>query len=109
MKNQIIASASIALFAIAIGISAPARAETNASGATVCPPGQMVDSGTTQCVAMPRMGLGFDLKFAGSTREEHARFHKGLAVEDQQYIASICQLSYKNRTEQEKTYCADIQ
>lgn len=106
MKMQIIASA--ALLAMAIGISAPARAETNGSGSTVCPAGQIADIGTTQCVAMHRMGLGFDLKYAGSSREEHSRFHKGLAVEDQQYISSVCKLSYKNRTEQEKAFCADI-
>ncbi len=108
MKIQHIASAAALLLALGVGYSVSANADTNASGSTTCPLGQVVDVGTTQCVNMPAVGLGFDMKFAGSTKEEHVKFHKSLKMEDQEYIASVCKVSYKNRTAQEKVFCADI-
>jgi hypothetical protein len=67
-----------------IGNSETAHAETDGSGGAVCLTGQIADIGTTQCVAMPRKGPGFDLESTGSSREEQCRFNKSVAAEDQQ-------------------------
>ena len=113
MKIQNIASAAalVAVMGFGFAVSANAAATTgttSGSGETICPSGKQVDSGTGQCVDVPGMGLGFDMKMAGSSKEEHAKFHKAMRMEDQQYIASICKMPYKYRSEIDKAYCADI-
>ena len=115
MKIQNIAFASVVLMTLAAGASLPSSAQTAAVAATTegssknCPtPGQTYDVKTSTCLDTIHPGMSLNWTVVGDTKESHMNFNKSLAAEDRAYIASVCKLSYQNRTEQEKVFCADI-
>lgn len=112
MRIQNIAGVAGLCLTLGVGFAVSANADTtpttSGTGNQLCPSGQMVDSGTNQCVDLPGVGLGVDMKMAGSTHEDHMKFHKSLRMEDQEYIATICKMPYKYRSEQDKAFCADM-
>lgn len=114
MKIQNIAFTSVVLMTLAAGASLPSSAQTAATTTSGdsknCPtPGQTYDVKTGGCIDTIHPGMALDWTVVGGTKESHMNYTKGLAAEDRDYISSICKIPYKNRTEKEKTFCADIQ
>ena len=114
MKIQNIAFASVVLMTLAAGASLPSSAQTAVAATTAgdsnnCPtPGQTYDVKTSTCLDTIHPGMALNWTIVGGTKESHMNYNKSLAAEDRDYITSVCKISYKNRTAQEKAYCADI-
>jgi hypothetical protein len=113
MRIQNIALASVVLMTLAAGASLPSSAQTAAAttdgDSKNCPNGaQTYDVKTGTCLDTIHPGMALDWTIVGGTKESHMKYHKSLTAEDRDYITSVCKISYKNRTEQEKAYCADI-
>ena len=113
MKIQNIAFASVVLMTLAAGASLPSSAQTAATTAAGdsknCPNGdQTYDVKTGTCLDTIHPGMSLNWTVVGDSKESHMNFNKSLAAEDRAYIASVCKISYPNRTEQEKVFCADI-
>ena len=114
MKFQNFAFASVVLMTLATGASLPSSAQTAATttggDSKNCPtPGQTYDVKTGNCVDTIHPGMALDWTIVGGTKESHVAYTNGLAPEDRDYISSVCKIPYKNRTAQEKAFCADIQ
>jgi hypothetical protein len=114
MKIQNIAFASAVLMTLAVGASMPSSAQTAAAAAPAgdsknCPNGdQTYDVKTGTCLDTIHPGMALDWTIVGGTKESHMNYNKSLTAEDRDYITSVCKISYKHRTAQEKAYCADI-
>lgn len=114
MKIQNIAFASVVLMTLAAGASVPSSAQTAAATTSAgdsknCPDGsQTYDVKTGACVDTIHPGMSLNWTIVGDSKESHMKFAKSLNAEDRDYISSVCKISYKNRTAQEKVFCADI-